>query len=72
MTRITTNATNNVSGKVALFWTFISTMTNLTTILTSLILVITKSTVEGSQVTKLITLVLVLTFGNGGSLWDEC
>ncbi len=38
------------------------------TILASLILIITKRTVESSKLTELIALQLVLTFGDGGGL----
>jgi len=38
------------------------------TVLASLILIVTESTVESSQLTKLVALEFVLTFGNGSSL----
>ncbi len=38
------------------------------TILTCLILIITEGTVESCKLTKLVTLELVLTFGNGSGL----
>ena len=42
------------------------------TVLTGLVLVVTEGTVQGGQLTELVALELVLTFGNGSSLVDEC
>ena len=66
MSRIATHTTDNVGSKVLLLWTVILSVTDLTTVLASLILVVTEGTVEGSKFTKLITLELVLAF------WDRC
>ena len=84
MTSIATDATNDVGGKVSLFGTVVLSVADLTTysmlarvqmgennaltVLASLVLIITKSTVESSQLTKLVPLELVLTFGDRGSL----
>jgi len=43
-------------------------MSNFATVLAGLILVITKCTVEGGKLTKLVALEFVLTFGNRCSL----
>ena len=43
-------------------------LTLFTTVLTKLVLVISEGTVEGSKFSKLVSLVVVLTFGCGGSL----
>lgn len=43
-------------------------MSDLSTVLTCLVFVITESTVERSELTKLIALELVLAFWNGRSL----
>lgn len=42
------------------------------TVLASLVLVVTEGTVQCGQLSELVTLELVLTLGNGGSLSDEC
>lgn len=68
MTSIATLATNDVGSEVALLGTVVFAVTDLTAILASLILVITKSTVESSKLTKLITLELILTFWDRGGL----
>ena len=84
MTRVATDATDDISCEVTLLGTVVFTMPDLTaftfisidplmgeatlTILTSLILIVTKSTVEGREFTELVTLQLVLTFGDRCSL----
>lgn len=80
MASIATNTTDDVGGEVALFRTIVFAMTDLPalgyvssdrldnlgalTILTSLVLVITKSSVERCKLTELVTLELVLSFGD--------
>jgi hypothetical protein len=51
VTSITTDTTNDVGGKVALLGTVVLSMTNLTTVLASLILIISKGTVESGEFT---------------------
>ncbi|OJJ00456.1 hypothetical protein ASPVEDRAFT_569313 [Aspergillus versicolor CBS 583.65] len=84
MASISTDATNDIGSKVSLFGTVVLSVADLTTysmlarvqmgennaltVLASLVLIITKSTVESSQLTKLVPLELVLTFGDRGSL----
>ncbi|KAK1715567.1 uncharacterized protein BDZ83DRAFT_54194 [Colletotrichum acutatum] len=46
-------------------------MTDLATVLASLVLVVTEGTVEGSKLAKLVALELVLSFGNGRGLAEE-
>lgn len=48
MTSIATDTADDVGGEVALLGTIVLAMTNLSTVLASLILVVTKSTVESS------------------------
>jgi hypothetical protein len=45
-------------------------MTNLTTVLAGLVLVVTKGTVEGGKLTKLVALEFVLAFRDRSSLQD--
>ena len=45
---------------------------NLLTVLASLVLIVTESTVQSSQLTKLVTLELVLAFGNRSGLGRVC
>ena len=68
MTCVSTDATDNVGCEVALFWTIVLSVTNLTAVLASLILIVSESTVECCKLTKLIALELVLAFRNRGSL----
>lgn len=42
------------------------------TVLAGLVLVVTEGTVQRGQLSELVTLELILTFGNGGSLEDGC
>lgn len=64
MTCISTDATDDVGGEVALFWTIILSVTDLTAVLASLIFVVSESTVECCKLTKLVALELVLAFRN--------
>jgi hypothetical protein len=43
-------------------------MTETTTILTNLVFVVTKGTIQCSKLAELIPLVVILTLGSGGSL----
>jgi uncharacterized membrane protein len=65
VTSIATNTTDDVGGEVALLGAVVLAVTNLTTVLASLVLIVTKSTVEGSQLTKLVALEFVLTLRDG-------
>lgn len=65
---VTTDTADDVGGEIALFWAIVFSVTNLTTILASLILIVTKSTVECCEFTKLVALELVLAFRDGSSL----
>lgn len=71
VTSVTTDTTDNVGGEVALLRAVIFTMTDLTTVLASLILVVTKSTVKSGELSKLVPLELVLTLRNRGSRLDN-
>lgn len=68
VTCVTADTANDARRKVLALWTIVLAVTDLTTVLTSLILVVSKGTVEGSQLTELVSLELVLTFGNRRSL----
>lgn len=65
---IATNAADDVGSVVLLLWAVVLAVANLTAVLAGLVLVITEGTVEGSQLTQLVTLEFVLSFGNGGGL----
>lgn len=69
MTCITTNATDDVGGEVALFGAVKFSVTYLTAILASLVLIIAESPVERCKLTKLVTLELILAFGYGSGLY---
>ncbi len=68
MTRTTACTTENVSREILLFRAFVFAVTDFTTILAKLVFVVTKSTVQRSEFSKLIALVIVLTFRRGCSL----
>ena len=68
MTSTSADATNDVCREVTLFWTIILAMTNTSTILANLILVITEGSVKSSELTQLVSLVIVLALGCGSSL----
>ena len=68
MARIATDAADDVGRVVAGLWTVVLAVTNLTTVLTSLILIVAEGTVECGEFAELIALELVLAFGDGGGL----
>jgi hypothetical protein len=71
MTSAATNSANDVRGKVALLGTFVFTVTNATAVLTYLILIVTKSTIQSRKLAQLVPLVLVLAFRRGGSCFND-
>lgn len=62
------NAADDVGGEVALLWTVIFAMTESSAVLADLILVVTQGTVQRREFTKLVALVIVLTFRGGSGL----
>lgn len=62
------DTTDDVSGKVALLRALILPVTDVATILTDLVLVVSKSSVKSSEFAKLIAFVIVLAFGSGSGL----
>jgi hypothetical protein len=68
VTSLSANATDNAGSVVLLLRAVVLAMTDLTTILTGLVLVVSERTVEGGKLTKLVALELVLTFRDGSSL----
>lgn len=64
VTCITAHTADDAGGEVLLLRTVIFAMTDLTAVLACLIFVITECTVESGQLTQLVTLELVLAFGN--------
>jgi hypothetical protein len=56
MAGIATDATDDVGGKVTLLGTVVLAMSDLATVLASLILIITEGTVESSQLSQLVSL----------------
>jgi hypothetical protein len=71
VTCISTDATDDVGREVALFRAVVFSVTNLTTVLASLILIVSKSTIECCKLTKLVTLELVLAFWDRGSSLND-
>jgi hypothetical protein len=70
MTSITADATDDVCCKVALLGTIVLAMAYLTAVLASLIFIITERSVESSELTKLVSLELILAFRNRSSLHE--
>jgi len=70
MTGVATDTADDVRSVVLLLWTVVFAMTDLSAVLASLILVITQSTVQSSELTKLVTLELVLSLRNGCCLQE--
>jgi hypothetical protein len=68
MTCVTTDPANNACREVLALRAVVLPVTDLTTVLAGLVLIVSEGTVESSQLTQLVTLELVLTFGNRGSL----
>lgn len=65
---ITTDAADDARSKVLSLRTIVLAMADLATVLTSLILVVTEGTIQRSEFSELVTLELVLAFGDGCSL----
>ena len=68
MACIATDTADDVGRVVAGLWTVVLAVTNFTTVLTSLILIVAEGTIEGGEFAELITLELVLAFGDRGGL----
>lgn len=64
MTGITTSAANDVGSKILLLRTVVLAVTDLATILASLVLIVTQRTVQRGELSKLVTLELVLALGD--------
>ncbi len=59
---------DDVRCEVTLFWAVVLAMANITTVLADLILVVAKRSVESGKFPKLVSFVIILTFGGRGSL----
>jgi hypothetical protein len=68
MSSLATNTTDDVARDVHPLWTVVLAMTNLAAVLACLVLVISKSSVKGGELTELVALEFVLAFGDRGSL----
>lgn len=66
MTGVATNTTDDVGSEVTLLRAIVLSVSNLSTVLACLVLVISKGTVESSKFTKLVAFQLVL------ALWNRC
>jgi len=71
MTCVTADTTDDGGSVVALLRAIVFPVTDLTAVLTSLVLVITQSTIECSKLSKLITLQLVLALRDGSSSFND-
>jgi hypothetical protein len=68
VTSLTTDTTDDASRVVLFLWAVVFAMTDFTAVLAGLVLVVSEGTVESGELTKLVTLEFVLTFGNRSSL----
>jgi hypothetical protein len=68
MSSLTTDTTDDIVRVVHLLWAIVLAMTNLAAVLASLVLVVSKSTVESGELTELVALEFVLAFGDRSSL----
>ena len=65
---VATHAADDVGCEVASLRAIVFTVADFATILAGLILVVTKGTIQGGKLAKLVALKFVLAFGDGGSL----
>ena len=68
MTGVTADSTDDIGCEIALFWTVKFAMTDLTTVLACLVLIVTKSTIKCCKLTELVAFEFVLAFGDRCSL----
>ena len=68
MTGVAADTADDVGSVVLLLGTVVLAVTNLPAVLACLVLVVTQGSVQRSKLAQLVTLELVLTLGNGGSL----
>lgn len=68
VTRVTADATDDAGSVVLLLRTVVLAMTDLTTVLASLVLVVSERTVECGEFSELVSLEFVLAFRNRCSL----
>lgn len=68
MASAATDSAYDVSGEVTLLGTIKFAVTDPTTVLADLILVVAESTVQSGELSKLVAFVVVLAFGRRGSL----
>lgn len=65
---VTTDAADDAGSVVLALGAIVLAMTNLATVLAGLVLVVSQGTVEGGKFSQLVTLELVLSLRNRGSL----
>lgn len=64
----TTNTTDDIGAIHSLLWTFPTPMTFFATVLTKLVLVVSKSTVKRGKFSKLVSFMVIFAFRSGRSL----
>lgn len=69
VTCVTTDATDDACRVVLLLRAIVFSVTNLSTILTRLVLIVTQRSVQSGQLTQLVALELVLAFRDGSGLY---
>lgn len=71
MSGVATDSANDAGSEVLPLGTVILPMSNFTTILAGLVLVVSKSAVKSSKLSELVSLEVVLTFRNGSGRLDD-
>lgn len=67
---VATDTANNAGSVILSLGAVVLAVTDLTAVLAGLVLVVSECTVESSELTKLVTLELVLSLGNRGGLFQ--
>lgn len=65
MASTSADTADDVRCEVTLFGTIVLAVTDIAAVLADLIFVVAKCTVEGGEFPKLVTFVIILTFGSG-------
>lgn len=71
MSSAAANATDDIGSEVSLFGAIVFAMSNTTTVLANLVLIVPKSTIQCSELSKLVTLMIILTFGGGSGRFND-
>lgn len=71
MAGIATHSADDAGSEILLLRAIVLAVSDLTTVLASLIFIVTQGSIESSELTELVTLQFVLALGNGSSGFDD-